>query len=258
MKKDKRTKGQKDKWTFVLSICPFVLLSFILCSCGGGNLALLQSGQELFYQEDFQKSDAKFEEFNKQNESPTQTSIAAEAATLVGGARTNDYKPYMMDELFASYYQLLDALALGDFDTARVIINQSYARQQKFSSEYASLVKERSKDQGKRAKEIESASSSEYSQWRAYSDIMNPALTYLAGLYFLNTAADNSDWENARVYLLRASGMMPDNGFIKQDLDLAQRRIRPSGAEWTIIETGAAPKLVQEKMTLPWLIGKGP
>ena len=50
-----------------------------------------------------------------------------------------------MDSLFVSYYQIWDLLALGKFDDARVVINQSYARQQKMSIEYKKLIEENKK-----------------------------------------------------------------------------------------------------------------
>ncbi|MBQ5475679.1 MAG: hypothetical protein IIT65_13605, partial [Lachnospiraceae bacterium] len=82
--------------------------------------------------------------------------------------------------------------------------------------------------------------------WMAFTDIMNPALMYLSGIYFLNYG----DFDNATLYLKRASGMMPDNSFIKQDLELAQQRTRPQNITWIFTEAGFAPRLHEKNASL--------
>jgi hypothetical protein len=222
-------------------------LSIALSACGGNNLALLKDGQQAFYDGKYEQSDAKFEEFNRKNIDPTKTTLGAELRILSLGAGTGDYKPYMMDLLFVSYYQILDALAVGKTDVARVIINQSYARQQEMSRAYAKLIERNKAD--KNRKKLPPLPNE---QWKAYGDIMNPALTYLAGLYYLNTADNAPDWETARTYLSRASGMMPDNKAIAEDLKLAEEMKKPTGTTWTFTETGRAPKLRERRFDIPW------
>lgn len=55
--------------------------------------------------------------------------------------------------------------------------------------------------------------------WGAYRDIMNPALMYLSGIWFLNAG----DYMDAETYLKRAVGMTPKNSFIATDLKLAEK-----------------------------------
>ena len=186
------------------------------------NLNLLINGTALFHADKFKESDSLFEEFNKRNLNETSTSISREAASLLLGGGVNSYKPYMMDSLFVSYYQIWDLLALHDWSNARVVINQSYDRQQNMSIEYKKMIEEN------KAKISEYAQLNEIidkntNDWLAFTDIMNPALMYLSGIYFLN----DGDFDNAILYLKRASGMVPENTFIKADLDLAQKRIKP-------------------------------
>lgn len=209
------------------------------------NLDLLIGAQAEFQKGDYKKSDNLFETFNKRDIDPTSTTIGSELGKLAGGQMATDYKPYMMDYLFASYYQVWDALLNGDFDTARVIINQSYGRQQKMSAAYRKLVSKRQKT------ELADKLKTNTSQWTAYSDIMNPALTYLAGLYFLNIGES----ENARQYLVRASGMVPNNSYIKSDLQSAENGMKPTNTAWIFIETGFAPRLREKKVNVPWLVG---
>ena len=205
------------------------------------NLNLLINGTALFHADKFKESDSLFEEFNKRNLNETSTSISREAASLLLGGGVNSYKPYMMDSLFVSYYQIWDLLALHDWSNARVVINQSYDRQQNMSIEYKKMIEEN------KAKISEYAQLNEIidkntNDWLAFTDIMNPALMYLSGIYFLN----DGDFDNAILYLKRASGMVPENTFIKADLDLAQKRIKPKNISWQFIETGFAPRLHEE------------
>lgn len=209
------------------------------------NLDLLIGAQSSFQDNKYANSDNLFESFNKRGIDPTKTSTGRELTQLVGGQTAADYKPYMMDYLFASYYQLWDALLLGNSADARVIINQSYARQQKMSSAYKNQIQSRQKS------DLAKSLAANTSTWAAYSDIMNPALTYLAGLYFLN----NGEYENARQYLTRAAGMMPNNTYIKSDLAVAEQRIRPTHTAWIFIESGFAPRLRERQINIPWPVG---
>jgi hypothetical protein len=228
------------------SLIPLLSCSLTIFGCGGTNLAQLKDGQQKFYDGEYAASDARFEEFNQKNTDPTGTDWGAEIQNITLGAGSGEYKPYMMDLLFVSYYQTLDALAMGDFDTARVIINQSYARQQDMSRAYADLIeKSQHEENHGRLPPLPGE------QWSAYSTIMNPALTYLAGLYFLNVR----EYETARTYLSRTAGMVPENNLVAEDLTLASAGKAPHGVEWTFIETGFAPRLKERRFDLPWLIG---
>lgn len=203
------------------------------------NLDLLINGAALFHENKYKESDLIFEEFNKRNLSSTDSSITREATGLLLGQSVNSYKPYMMDSLFVSYYQIWDLLALQDFENARVVINQSYNRQQQMSIEYKKIIENRKQDIEPNLREIINKNTAD---WVVFNDIMNPALMYLSGIYFLT----DGDFENAQTYLKRASGMMPNNTFIKQDLELAEKHIKPKNIAWQFTETGFAPRLHEQ------------
>ena len=205
------------------------------------NLDLLINGIALFHDDKYKESDAEFEEFNKRNLSETSSSISREAAGLLLGGGVNSYKPYMMDSLFVSYYQIWDLLALSDWANARVVINQSYARQQNMSIEYKKMIEE-NKNKISENSELNEIIDKNTADWVVFSDIMNPALMYLSGIYFLN----DGDFDNAITYLKRANGMMPENTFIKQDLEMAQKRIVPKNTTWQFIDSGFAPRLREQ------------
>lgn len=217
------------------------------------NLELLITADSLFHENKFDESDKAYEEFNRRNIDLTGLDVGREAGALLGGNLANSYRPYMMDSLFVSYYQLWGALAQGRFDNARVIVNQSYARQQKMSEEYAKLIASNQQSQSQDTSALMEKLNSENTQWAAFSEIMNPALMYLSGLTFLN----NGKFADAKLYLKRANGMMPDNSDIKSDLTAAQSGTTPAGIAWVFIETGLAPRLHEERLDIPWFIGNG-
>ncbi|MDR0803945.1 MAG: hypothetical protein LBO08_02555 [Rickettsiales bacterium] len=204
------------------------------------NLQTMISGDALFQENKFALSDAQFEKTKIKH-----GGLASEAGKLLGGQMAGDYAPYMMDTLFVKYYQIWDALALGDSATARVVINQSYDLQTKMSREYKKLI---SKNKS------ETLPDGLQNDWAAYADIMNPALMYLSGIYFLNTAQYNDDWENARLYLTRAAGMSPQNRYIGADTLAANSRARPENTAWVFLDAGFAPRLVEQRFDFPMTV----
>ncbi len=218
------------------------------------DLELLITGYAQFLDGDYASSDETFEEFNKRNIDTTSGSFVREATNIIAGRMSTPYRPYMMDSLFVSYYQIWDAIGENRRDDVRVIINQSYARQQKMSREYADLVQ---KNSARGADENNSELMSELdrakSTWGAYRDIMNPALMYLSGIWFLNAG----DFSDAETYLKRAAGMVQNNSFIALDLDLAQKNTRPKDTTWIFIESGFAPRLREQTISLPVITGGG-
>ena len=209
------------------------------------NLDLLINGTALFLDDNYTESDKTFEEFNRRNLDETSTSFSRETAGLLFGQSVNSYKPYMMDSLFVSYYQIWDLLALNEWSNARVVINQSYERQKNMSHEYKKLIEENKKEISEN-EQIADFIDKNSNDWLAFRDIMNPALMYLSGIYFLNAG----DFDNATTYLKRANGMTPDNKYIKQDLELAQKRISPTNITWKFTETGFAPRLREHNASI--------
>ena len=217
---------------------------------GDDNLSLLINADALFHDGDYKKSDAAYETFNKKNTNITRGDLLREASALAFGASANEYRPYMMDALFVSYYQLWMAIADGRWNDARVIINQSYARQQDMSREYEKLIESNQKSLSENS---EIADKIQNANWTAYRDIMNPALMYLSGIYFLNMG----EFDDATTYLRRANGMMPENKSIARDLKNAESRTRQKNTNWVFIEDGFAPKLTENRISLPFASNNG-
>ncbi|MBR6838184.1 MAG: hypothetical protein IKM94_01290, partial [Alphaproteobacteria bacterium] len=93
----------------------------------------------------------------------------------------------------------------------------------------------------------------ENATWGAYTDIMNPALMYLSGIWFLNSG----DYTDAETYLKRAVGMAPKNTYIATDLKSAESKSRPNNITWIFIESGFAPILHEQTISLPVITNNG-
>jgi len=217
------------------------------------NLQLLITGLSQFQAKNYHTSDNAFEEFNKRNIDTIGGSTLREAKTLIGGQLSAEYKPSMMDSLFVSYYQIWDAIGESRKNDVRVIINQSYARQQDMSRAYADLVQKNQEKLTDSNTELISTLKDQNSKWAAYTDIMNPALMYLSGIWFLNSG----DYQDAQTYLARANGMSQNNSFVETDLELAEQNKKPQGTTWVFIESGFAPILKQESLSFPVPTGNG-
>lgn len=217
------------------------------------SLELLITGLSQFQAKNYNQSDNAFEEFNKRNIDTIGGSTLREAKGLLLGKLSTEYKPSMMDSLFVSYYQIWDAIGEGRKNDVRVIINQSYARQQDMSRAYADLVQKNQKHTTDENSELMSTLKQQNSTWAAYTDIMNPALMYLSGIWFLS----QGDYSDARTYLQRATGMASGNSFIKTDLNLAENNKKPTDTTWVFIESGFAPMLQQKELSLPVMAGNG-
>lgn len=209
------------------------------------SLELLITGLSLFQNGDFDLSDQAFETWRAHNYDIFGTSALREGEILLGGNMTVEYKPYMMDSLFVSYYQIWDAIGAGRKNDVRVIINQSYNQQQKISREYKKLISDRNKNT-----EIISELNNINGKWTTYNDIMNPALMYLAGIWFLN----NGDYSDAQTYLGRTSGMVGKSKNVDADLALADKQQKPKNTIWVFTESGFAPSLHEQRITFPWII----
>ena len=217
------------------------------------SLELLITGLAQFQAKNYKQSDDAFEEFNKRNIDTIGGSAIREAKSLIGGRLATEYKPLMMDSLFVSYYQIWDAIGENRKNDVRVIINQSYARQQDMSRAYEKLIEKNQKRLSDDNSELMTKLQQQNSTWAAYTDIMNPALMYLSGIWFLN----GGDYSDAQTYLKRAAGMSQNNSYVEADLNLAEKNQKPTDTTWVFIESGFAPMLKQETISLPVVTGNG-
>ncbi len=196
--------------------------------------------------------------------------IWKESAAAIINNNVNEYVAYGMDALFVSQYEIMNALAMGNPDLARIMVNRGYEKQQVAADTFRKLIssrKDKAYDSDEKLSPTERGAVSSYmheinaeydqvNKWAVFSDITSPELTYLSGLYFMIYGAGGNDHEDAVTYLKRASGMAIGNTHIQRDLSVATamangRGFRPTKTAWVIIESGFAPNLEERRLDLP-------
>ena len=178
------------------------------------------------------------------------------------------------DGIMLNTYMALNYLALGEPDKARPELIRAYQRQQdavavnqkhiqKVQDEAAknkdSATIQRAQNDPGLQSQIQNASTN-LNHLKPYAAYVNPFTVYLDGLFFMTDAADNSDLERARKSFERVTEMAPDNGYVKEDLTMADNLINNGQplppTTFVIFETGCAPVRDQIRIDIPIIVTK--
>lgn len=188
-------------------------------------------------------------------------------------ARTPDriaYEGFFYDRQFVAAYRALNAMAMGNTEDAR----QHFVRADRWQTyaiaenrERAERVREEqaaarrrfgSFDRVAADARLDEATREKYgdlSQYEAYAEFANPYVDMLRAVYLMGVAESASDYDVARNLLRRVAGMAPDNPYVQQDLDLAdklaQGEIDRPDLVYVFFETGLAPRREQTKISVP-------
>lgn len=197
-----------------------------------------------------------------------------EAIATINNASVLDYEPLMTENIYLSSYKILNYLAQGDKDGARIEVNKAYAKQQSASEYFGRQIEKANKEAQKELNSLDTQNQiiwnknkdstinkyfSDLSQWNGYKNYMNPYTTYLSGLYFMVYGQTSSDYETASTYMRRVFGMSPSNSYVRKDLlqaeDLAN--LKPKGKEkyiWVIYENGMIADYEEVRVDVPAFI----
>ena len=174
------------------------------------------------------------------------------------------YRPRPADRIYASTYQALNRLELGDLNGARVSMARLRFVQQSFGS--GQLYVKPKKTEGKY--DVAKASQDERTKEGlgmieenlasltadgAYDDAFSH---WLQGMFFLRLGQDPSDREKARKELLAATQLNGNNDAFRRDLKDAES---PAGEGqgmivYVIAETGMCPEWYQQRVDIPLFV----
>ena len=174
------------------------------------------------------------------------------------------YRPRPADRIYASTYQALNRIELGDVNGARVAMARLRFVQQAFGSGQLYV-----KPKGKQEKyDVAKASQDERTKEGlgmieenlasltadgAYDDAFSH---WLQGMFFLRLGQDPSDREKARKELLAATQLNGSNDAFRRDLKDAEAPA--SEAQGTIVyvisETGMCPDWYQQRIDIPLFV----
>lgn len=202
----------------------------------------------------------------------------------IGAALTNQanlpYRGHAYDKVMMNTYKAVNYLALGDKDKARVELNRSLQRQRDAvaanEKRIAALQDETEKakrgelkdENGKSAAYdatkatndpktgpgLQAALDASLAPMKPYGDYVNPFSVFLDGLFFTVLGEGGSDLERGRKSFERVAAMVPENPFVRADLDaatLAAEGKAPEGVTYVIFETGTAPARDQVRVDVP-------
>lgn len=201
----------------------------------------------------------------------------------VGAALTNltmlDYKGYAYDRIAVQVYQSLNHMQLGKLDEARVSLRAMMDYQAQAAEHFQKKI---DKIEGKKEGDGKPTSDSvDMDKTRAdprlasslkaayghdvqvvpdrtaYRAFTNPFGEYLTGVYFLAAGQGAGDLETAATAFRNVKGTLPSNGFLANDLALAEsvasgKPLPPT--TFVLFETGLAPRREQITIHIPVFI----
>jgi hypothetical protein len=202
----------------------------------------------------------------------------------VGAALTNQanlpYRGRAYDKVMMNTYKAVSYLALGDKDKARVELNRSLQRQRDAvaanekriaalqnetemakrgelkdeSGKSAAYDSDRALNDPKTGPGLQAALDASLAPMKPYGDYVNPFSVFLDGLFFTVLGEGGSDLERGRKSFERVAAMVPENSFVRADLDAATRAAEgqaPEGVTYVIFETGTAAARDQVRVDIP-------
>lgn len=203
-------------------------------------------------------------------------SLSKETLAALTNLNSLPYKGYNYDRIMLNTYQAINYLELGEVDAARVELRQAYDRQNEAVERNASRIeaaedaaKESQRREGERRtdgydvsrakqdRRFQASVEAQYaglSKYRAYADYVNPFTEWLQGIYYMAEAADDSDLERARKSMERVLGMVPDNPYLKEDVETIEEVSRGGpvpATTYVVFATGTAPARDPVRIDIP-------
>ena len=195
----------------------------------------------------------------------TEARISEQFSSVVGSAEWKPYKSRVFERVMMRFYQVLNYLQIGDKGRARAEIFKSRQAVEdskeicKKELQYAqSGLKDRGIDLDRGLKDDgKTGLNEDLGKIRALipsnlPEYVNPAVIYLESLYFLRGGTQRDDFEKAAFSLRQLAALFPDNQWIREDFQEAQKKARTTEPlTYVFFETGRAPVRVERRFDLP-------
>jgi hypothetical protein len=218
-------------------------------------------------------SEASFQVADNQVDSIDQksdVSVSQEVYASVTNMNNLTYRGYYYDRVMLSVYRALNCMQMGNMEAARVNLIRAYNRQVQAVDHNAKRIEKAQDSANKVAKDknvnvartrndpgFTAAMDKQYAnltQYHAYGDYVNPFAEWLQGLYFMADSADGSDMERARKSMERTAGMVPSNGYVRDDLKMIeaiQQGSKIAPMTYILFATGTAPLRGEVRLDIP-------
>ena len=193
--------------------------------------------------------------------------------TLAAVALNDRVLPYVgssYDRVMCATYQALDALAVADVQTARVMLKRAEFAQEdaerRFAKQISAAAETLAKDHAT-VNRVESSSAYKEgfdelygtleARFQPYQGWTNPFTDWLTAIVLLGLDETGSDRNHAIDLLRRVRGTIGPNAAVDADLARAERG-PVSGVVWVMVESGLAPKRVERTFKIPAYIPEIP
>jgi hypothetical protein len=191
-------------------------------------------------------------------------SVADATLSAFTSGYSEAYRPKPADRIYASTYQALNRLEMGDLNAARVSMARLRFVQQAFGSGQL-YVKTKSKEQkydvakasqDERTKEGLGMIEENLASLTAEGSYDDAFTHWLQGMFFLRLGQDPSDREKGRKELLAATQLNGSNEAFRRDLKDAERPVSEGQGMivYVISETGMCPEWYQQRIDIPLFI----
>lgn len=216
-------------------------------------------------------------------EEQAKVKVGSEVGALVTNQANLPYRGRAYDKVMMNTYKALNYLALGEKDKARVELNRSLQRQRDAvaanekriasaqteaelarkgelkdeKGKSAAYDSDKAMNDGRTGPALQAALNDSLAPMKPYGDYVNPFSVFLDGLFFTVLGEGGSDLERGRKSFERVAGMVPENTYLKADLDAAASAAEgkaPEGVTYVIFETGTAPSRTQVRVDIPTFI----
>lgn len=190
-------------------------------------------------------------------------SVAEEITGAFSNDYTRVYRAKPADRIFASTYQLLNWMELGDLGRARIAVTRLRFVQERWGNK--EIYRQLSLADEKTA-EVEKLKPSESSQavWEEMEqDLLSYGATatfddafshWLQGVFLMHTAQEASDFERARKELLAARQLNPECLVIQEaqvDWEKLSQGVALDRRVYVIVEKGHSPEWYEQRIDFP-------
>ena len=216
-------------------------------------------------------------------EEEAKVKVGAEIGATLTNQANLPYRGRAYDKVMMNTYKALNYLSLGDKDKARVELNRSLQRQRDAveanarriaaAQDVAAAAREgkvkdadgksasydanRAANDARTGPALQAALNESVANMKPYGDYVNPFSVFLDGLFFTVAGENGSDFEHGRKSFERVASMVPENLYLKEDLDAAANAAEgksPAGVTYVIFETGTAPSRSQIRIDIPTFV----
>lgn len=189
-------------------------------------------------------------------------SVSGETLSAFTNEYSAAYRAKPQDRLYASTYQALNRLELGQGAAARVAMARLRFVQETFGNGELYV---RPTPKGKEAAKYDVAKASQDERTRATLGVVEDNLAqigkdgkyddafshWLQGMFFLRLGVDASDREKARKELLAATQLNPQCAAFAADLKECEGASAVPRVVYVVMETGLAPEWYEQRVDIP-------